>query len=101
MSDATHEHRHLDDDQIEELARARLEGGDVDLASDDCQVCEARVMDHGRYLSLAGLIARDTRAPMGRPAIEAIRTIRRQSYRRRALGEIAALLTTPPLKARV
>jgi len=100
MSDATNGHRHLDDEQIEKLARARIEGEDVGFASDACQVCETRITDHGRYLSLASLVARDTRPPSGRPAIEAVRTIRRQSYRRRALGEIAALLTTTPLRAR-
>lgn len=101
MSAATNEHRHFDDEQIEELARARLEDGGMDFATEECEECEGRIIEHGRYLSLAGLLVRDTRTPSGRPAIEAIRTIRRQSYRRRALGEIAALLTTSPLKARV
>ena len=101
MSERKSEHRHLDDERIEELARARLEDGSVDLASDECRECELRVTEHARYLSLAGMLVRDTSSPFGHPAIEAVRIIRRQSYRRRALGEIAALLTTSPMKVRV
>ncbi len=101
MSDADIGHRHFDDERIEELARARLDGEEIEFVPDDCQECEARISAQGRYHSLARLLTRDTRSPEGQPAVEAVRSIRRQSYRRRALGEIAALLTTSPLKARV
>ena len=101
MSNANIEHRHLDDEQVEELARARLDGREPELTLDICPECEERISSHARHLSLARLLTRDTRSPEGQPAVEAVRAIRRQSYRRRALGEIAALLTTSPLKARV
>ncbi len=97
MSESEFQHRHLDDEQIDELARATISGLDVPLTIEDCPDCEARVFAHGRYLSLARLITRDTQQPMATPAVEAVRAIRRQSYRRRAIGEITAILTTSPL----
>ena len=97
MSESQFQHRHLDDEQIDEAARATISGLDGPLSTDECPECEARVVAQGRYLSLARLITRDTQQPLATPAVEAVRAIRRHSYRRRALGEIAALLTTSPL----
>ena len=97
MSESQFQHRHLDDEQIDEAARATISGLDGPLSTEDCAGCEARVVAQGRYLSLARLITRDTQQPLASPAVEAVRAIRRHSYRRRALGEIAALLTTSPL----
>ena len=97
MSEFQFQHRHLDDEQIDEAARSTVGGLDAPLSTEDCPDCEARVIAQGRYLSLARLIARDTQRPLATPAVEAVRAIRRHSYRRRALGEIAALLTTSPL----
>lgn len=95
------EHRHLDDEQIEAVAFATLDDFEEPETTVECQECETRISAHVRYLSLARLMARDTRAPLGTPAVDAVRMIRRQSYPRRALGEIAALLTSSPMKARV
>ena len=97
MSDSPAVHRHLDEDQIDELARMILDGSKEPASpiEFECAECEARVDAHGRYLSLARLLTRDTRAPSGTPAVEAVRGIRRQSYRRRALRELATLVTSP------
>ena len=95
MSDSPTVHRHLDEDQIDELARQILDGS-RDLPSLlECDECAAWVDSHVRYLSLARLLTRDTRTPSGTPAMEAVRGIRRRSYRRRALRELTALVTSP------
>ena len=101
MSEAEAMHTHLDEDQVDELARASLDGLSESVGELGCEECEARVEIQARCLSLARLLTRDTRVPGGRPAVEAVRTIRRQSYRRRALEEIAAILTSSKVKASV
>lgn len=93
-------HDHLDEDQVDELARSMLDGWPETLNEIECKECARRVSKHGRCLSLARLLARDTRSPYGRPAVEAVRNIRRGSYRRRVVGEIASVLTTSPLRTR-
>ena len=101
MSESEATHRHLDEDLLDEVARASLDGLSESVGELDCEECEARVEQHARHLSLARLLTRDTRVPGGRPAVEAVRTIRRQSYRRRALEEIAAILTSSKSKVGV
>ena len=89
------QHRHLDEEQIDEIAREVLASSGESVDSVDCEECKAWIDLHSRYLSLARLFARDTRAPLGTPAIDAVRAIRRRSYYRRALRELAALTTSP------
>ena len=101
MNESEAVHLHLDEDQIDQLARASLDGLSEQVPELDCEECEDRVETHGRCLSLARLLTRDTMIPVGTPAVEAVRTIRRQSYRRRALGEIATILMSAPQKVRV
>jgi len=93
-------HRHLDDDGVEAAALAALDGSGRAVSEIDCEECSVRISAHGRCLSLARLLTRDTQEPFGTPAVDAVRTIRRRSYRRRALGEIAALVTASPLRDR-
>ena len=100
MSEPKAVHRHLDDDEVDAAALAALEDSGRTVSEIDCEECSARVSAHGRCLSLARLLTRDTREPFGTPAVDAVRTIRRRSYRRRALGEIAALVTISPLRDR-
>ena len=100
MSDPKAVHRHLDDDEIEAAALAALDGSERAVSELDCEECDTRISAHARCLSLARLLTRDTQAPFGTPAVDAVRTIRRRSYRRRALGEIAALVTVSPLRDR-
>ena len=100
MSEPKEVHRHLDDDEVEAAALEVLEDSGRTVSELDCKECSARVSAHGRCLSLARLLTRDTREPFGTPAVDAVRMIRRRSYRRRALGEIAALVTTSPLRDR-
>ncbi len=90
-----------DDEQIDLTARVALENPDETVDVLDCSECDARLTEHIRYLSLARLMTRDVRDPFGSPAAEAVRSIRRQSYRRRALNEIASLLISSPVKGRV
>ena len=101
MSELQNGHQHLDDDEIDELARATLEGLTEPVEEVDCVECNERIRLHGRCITLARLLARDTLVPSGRPAVSAVRGIRRHSYRRRVIGEIAAVLTTSPVRARV
>ena len=101
MNDSATNHIHFDDELVDDIARARINDLESEPLSIDCSECEAKVAALSRYLSLARLLTRDSRQPDGSPAVDAVRTIRRQSYRRRALGEIAALLTTAPTRARV
>ncbi|MYE54433.1 MAG: hypothetical protein F4X34_04455 [Chloroflexi bacterium] len=101
MSELEPMHQHLDDDQIDELARATLEGLTESVEEVGCVECDERIRLHGRCISLARLLTRDTLAPPGRPAVGAVRAIRRRSYRGRVIGEIAAMLTTSPVRARV
>ena len=100
MSDLNADHMHLDDDEIEAAALAALDGLSESIEPLDCPECSARVAAHGRCLSLARLLTRDTQTPFGTPAVDAVRAIRRHSYRRRALGEIASLVTASPLRDR-
>ena len=100
MSDPKPVHMHLNDDQVEAAALAALDGSEPTLSRLDCEECHARVSARGRCLSLARLLARDTRVPFGSPAVNAVKMIRRRSYRRRALGEIASLVTASPLRDR-
>ena len=95
------QHQHLDDDRIDEIARATLEGIAESVEAAGCDECEEKIRLQGRCISLARLLARDILAPSGRPAVSAVRAIRRHSYRRRVIGEIGAMLTTSPIKARV
>ncbi len=95
MNSPSPQHRHLDEEQIDDIAREVLAGSGESMDSVDCEECKARIDLHSRYLSLARLLARDTRAPLGTPAIDAVRAIRRRSYYRRALRELAALTTSP------
>ena len=99
MTDFPSLHRHLDEDQVDELARAVLDGSGGALKDIQCEECEERVSEHGRCLSLARLLTRDTLPPHGRPAVDAVRIIRRSSYRRRVLGEVTGMLLTSPMKA--
>ena len=101
MSESEDMHSHLDEDRLDEVARASLDGLSEVIGELDCPECEALVEQHARHLSLARLLRRDTRVPGGRPAVDAVRTIRRQSYRRRALEEIMAILTSTKTKAGV
>ena len=93
-------HRHLDEDQVDELARAVLGGSGGVLEDIECEECEDRVTELTRCLSLARLLTRDTLSPLGRPAVAAVRTIRRSSYRRRVLGEVTGMLMTSTMNAR-
>lgn len=101
MTTSQSQHEHLDDEQIDLTARAALDDLDEPVDVFDCPECDARLAEHIRYLSLARLMTRDSRDPQGTPAIQAVRSIRRGSYRRRALGEIASLLVSTPTRARV
>ena len=101
MSENESVHQHLNDDQIDELARATLEGLAESVEAVECFECEDRIRLQGRCISLARLLTRDTLAPSGRPAVGAVRSIRRQSYRRRVVGEIAAMVTTSQIGTRV
>ena len=101
MSEMESPHQHLDDDRIDEIARATLEGLVESVEATGCVECEERIRLQGRCISLARLLTRDTLAPSGRPAVSAVREIRRHSYRRRVIGEISAMLTTSPIRARV
>ena len=101
MSENESVHQHLDDDQIDELARATLEGLTESVEEVGCAECEERIRLQGRCISLARLLTRDTLAPSGRPAVSAVRVIRRQSYRQRVIGEITGMLTTSPIRAGV
>ena len=98
MSDSETVHIHLDDDQVDELARAILDGLAASTRPVGCNECQEEIDRHARYLSISRLVARDTKAPAGTPAVDAVRTIRRRSYRNRALRELAAL-TMAPVKA--
>ena len=88
-------HRHLEEERVDELAREILNGPVEPAEPVDCDECKALIDLHSRYLSLARLLARDTRDPSGTPAVDAVRAIRRRSYYRRALRELAALTTSP------
>lgn len=101
MSETEAMHNHLDEDQVDELARASLDGLSESVGELGCKECEGSVELQARCLSLARLLTRDTRVPGGRPAVEAVRTIRRQSYRRRALEEITAILASSKTKVGV
>ncbi len=94
------EHRHLDDDQIDEAARAALDGMSEKVDAIRCTDCQEQVRREARCISLARLLTRDVRDPVGTPAVDAVRAIRRQSYRRRALGELSTMLMTSPLRTR-
>ncbi len=98
MSDAETIHIHLDDDQVDELARAILDGSAAPPRPAGCNKCQEEIDRHARYLSISRLATRDAKAPIGTPAVDAVRTIRRRSYRNRALRELAAL-TLAPVKA--
>ena len=100
MSETKPVHIHLDEDEVEAAALAALDGSERTVSELDCEECFARVSARGRCLSLARLLTRDAREPFGTPAVDAVRMIRRRSYRRRALGEIAALVTISPLRDR-
>ena len=101
MSEIESVHQHLTDDRIDELARATLEGLAESVEATGCAKCEESIRLQGRCISLARLLARDTLAPSGRPAVSSVRAIRRHSYRRRVVGEITAMLATSPIRARV
>ena len=101
MSDSGATHRHLDDEQIDEAARAVLDGSSESADAQGCEKCEESIALHARCISLARLLARDTLPPLGTPAVDAVRAIRRQSYRKRVLGELSTILTTSPLRSKV
>lgn len=92
---------HLDEDQIDEAARALVDGLGNAADGFHCAECESEVRLHARVLQLARLLALDSRVPAGTPAIDAVRSIRRRSYHRRALGELATILTAMPQRERV
>ena len=92
---------HLDEDQVDEAARALVDGLSYPADGFHCPECETQVRLHARVLQLARLLALDSRVPAGTPAIDAVRTIRRKSYHRRALGELATILTAMPQRERV
>lgn len=92
---------HLDEDQIDEAARALMHGQGGAAYGTHCAECEAKVRLQARVLQLARLLALDSRVPAGTPAIDAVRAIRRKSYHRRALGELATILTAMPQRERV
>ena len=94
-------HQHLRDDEIDVIVHVGLEGGDQADPAGRCSECESKIADRRRYISLARLMTRDSRAPLGTPAIQAVRTIRRKSYHRRALREIVTLLVPSSSKGQV
>ena len=100
MSKSQTEHQHLGEEQVDEAARAALDGREASRGGDQCAECAERVAAQERYLTLARLLTRDTRPPAGAPSADAVRTIRRRSYRSRALREIGTLVASVPLKAR-
>ena len=94
------EHRHLNDEQIDEVARAALDGLSERVDEIGCIECQEQIRKEARCISLARLLARDVKVPFGTPAVDAVRAIRRQSYRKRVLGELSTILTTSPLRTR-
>lgn len=89
-------HTHLDEDALDAAARRLLDDGEA-ADADGCQVCGEAITAHARYLSLALLLSRDTLDPTGTPAVDAVRAIRRRSYRTRALRELATLVAASPI----
>ena len=101
MNNSEFVHQHLDEDQLDDIAREVIDGTGEAPSQADCAHCQEQIELHARCLQLARLLTHDTRVPAGTPAVDAVRAIRRKSYPRRALAEIAALLSSPPLKERV
>ena len=91
---------HLDEDQVDEAARSLVDGLSNAADGFHCADCETQIRLHARVLQLARLLALDSRVPAGTPAIDAVRSIRRKSYHRRALGELATILTAMPQRER-
>lgn len=89
----TSEHVHLEGDQLDEVGRAFLDGT---ATAPECLECADLVEEHARYLSLARLVARDTREPDGMPAVESVRALRRQTFAARAARELAGLFGARP-----
>ena len=101
MNNSEFVHQHLDAEQVDDLVREAMDGlGDPALEI-PCAQCQEEIELHARCLRLARLLTHDTRIPPGTPAVDAVRAIRRKSYPKRALAEIAALLSSSPLKERV
>lgn len=84
----TEEHVHLEDQALDDRARAFLDGTET---APECRVCAAGVEEHARYLSLARLMGRDTKEPAGAPAVESVRVLRRQTFVARAARHLAGL----------
>ncbi len=92
----TSEHVHLEGDQLDEVGRAFLDGT---TTAPECAACAGVVEEHARYLSLARLVARDTREPEGMPAVESVRTLRRRTFGARAAREVASIFgARPPVR---
>jgi hypothetical protein len=82
-------HTHLDEGALERAARVFS----VEGAAPACAECAERVREFARYRSLAGLGGRQGLAPHGRPAVDAIRGMRRRTFARRAGREVGAILS--------
>ena len=89
-------HTHVDEERIDGVARALLAES---ATLPDCSVCAAAVEQHARYLSLARLVVRDTREPIGEPGINAIRALRRRTFTARATRQMLSLLGGAPARA--
>ena len=86
------EHVHLTDDALDEAAAAHLAGGDLP----DCEACATEVSDLARYMMTARASAGQRAEPAGAPGVLAIRELRRSTYTRRALQQIARLIVPRP-----
>jgi len=90
------EHAHLNDDQLDDAAEAHLAG--VPLPA--CELCAAAVRALASYLMTARATAGLRSEPAGAPGVQAIRDLRRSTYARRALQQIARLIVPHPRSAR-
>ena len=89
-------HVHVDEEGTDAAARALL----AETAPlPDCSECAEAVEQHARYPSLARLVVRDTREPVGDPGIDAIRALRRRTFTGRATRQMLSLLGGAPAKA--
>ena len=93
----TERHVHLQEDAIDDAARALLDGT---ATAPECATCAGEVEAHARYISLARLIARDTREPAGMPAVESVRALRRRTFAARATRQVASLFGAAPAGGR-
>lgn len=83
------EHRHLSEDELDEAAEAHLGGTDLP----DCAQCADEVSELARYLITARASAGQRADAAGAPGVQAIRELRRSTYARRALQQVARLVS--------